>query len=89
MNIHEYQAKALLREFGVPVSRGVAVLKASEAEAAAKTLDGPVWVVKSQIQPLVRGLCQFTRPPRMPFAIPSMLRRCFRWPNLAIFIAGL
>ena len=36
MNIHEYQAKAVLKEFGVPVSRGVPVLKASEAEAAAK-----------------------------------------------------
>jgi succinyl-CoA synthetase beta subunit len=59
MNIHEYQAKALLREFGVPVSRGVAVLKASEAEAAAKTLDGPVWVVKSQIHAGGRGKGKF------------------------------
>jgi succinyl-CoA synthetase beta subunit len=55
MNIHEYQAKALLREFGVPVSRGVPVLKASDAEAAAKTLGGPVWVVKSQIHAGGRG----------------------------------
>ena len=59
MNIHEYQAKALLREFGVPVSRGVPVLKASEAEAAAKTLDGPVWVVKSQIHAGGRGKGKF------------------------------
>ncbi len=59
MNIHEYQAKALLREFGVPVSRGVAVLKASEAEAAAKTLDGPVWAVKSQIHAGGRGKGKF------------------------------
>ena len=36
MNIHEYQAKAVLKEFGVPISRGVPILKASEAEAAAK-----------------------------------------------------
>ena len=49
MNIHEYQAKALLSEFGVPISKGVPVLKAADAEAAAKTLPGPVWVVKSQI----------------------------------------
>jgi len=38
MNIHEYQAKALLHEFGVPISRGVAVLQASESDAAAKKL---------------------------------------------------
>src|SRR5829696_7243206 len=49
MNIHEYQAKALLHEFGVPISRGVPVLKASDSDAAAKQLPGPVWVVKSQI----------------------------------------
>ena len=36
MNIHEYQAKAILKEFGAPVSRGVPVLKAQDAEAAAK-----------------------------------------------------
>ena len=59
MNIHEYQAKALLREFGVPVSRGVAVLKAEEAEAAAKELGGPVWVVKSQIHAGGRGKGKF------------------------------
>jgi len=59
MNIHEYQAKALLREFGVPVSRGVPVLKASEAEAVAKELGGPVWVVKSQIHAGGRGKGKF------------------------------
>ncbi|MBN9005810.1 MAG: ADP-forming succinate--CoA ligase subunit beta [Rhizobiales bacterium] len=59
MNIHEYQAKALLREFGVQVSRGVPVLKATEAEAAAKTLGGPVWVVKSQIHAGGRGKGKF------------------------------
>ena len=55
MNIHEYQAKAVLREFGVPVPRGVAVFKATDAEAAAKELGGPVWVVKSQIHAGGRG----------------------------------
>ena len=59
MNIHEYQAKALLREFGVQVSRGVPVMKASEAEAAAKELGGPVWVVKSQIHAGGRGKGKF------------------------------
>ena len=38
MNIHEYQAKAILREFGAPVAAGVPVLKAGEAAAAAKQL---------------------------------------------------
>ena len=59
MNIHEYQAKALLREFGVQVSRGVPVMKVSEAEAAAKELGGPVWVVKSQIHAGGRGKGKF------------------------------
>src|SRR5690348_17877327 len=59
MNIHEYQAKAVLKEFGVPVSRGVPILKASEAEAAAKVLPGPVWVVKSQIHAGGRGKGKF------------------------------
>src|SRR3954470_18102845 len=59
MNIHEYQAKAILKTFGVPVSRGVAVLNASDAEAAAKELGGPLWVVKSQIHAGGRGKGKF------------------------------
>ena len=59
MNIHEYQAKAVLKEFGVPVSRGVPILKAFEAEAAAKELGGPLWVVKSQIHAGGRGKGKF------------------------------
>ncbi|RTL51300.1 MAG: ADP-forming succinate--CoA ligase subunit beta [Bradyrhizobiaceae bacterium] len=59
MNIHEYQAKAVLKEFGVPVSKGVPIFKASEAEAAAKELGGPVWVVKSQIHAGGRGKGKF------------------------------
>src|SRR6185369_16376195 len=59
MNIHEYQAKAVLSEFGVPISRGVPVLKAADAEAAAKQLPGPVWVVKSQIHAGGRGKGKF------------------------------
>ena len=59
MNIHEYQAKALLHEFGVPISRGAAVLRASDSDVAAKTLGGPVWVVKSQIHAGGRGKGKF------------------------------
>jgi len=62
MNIHEYQAKAILKTFGVPVSRGVAVLNAKEAEAAAKELGGPLWVVKSQIHAGGRGKGKFKEP---------------------------
>ncbi|MEL7254030.1 MAG: ADP-forming succinate--CoA ligase subunit beta [Pseudomonadota bacterium] len=55
MNIHEYQAKALLRSFGAPVSDGRVVLKAEEAKTAAGALDGPLWVVKAQIHAGGRG----------------------------------
>ncbi len=59
MNIHEYQAKAVLKEFGLPVSNGRAIFKASEAEAAANELGGPLWVVKSQIHAGGRGKGKF------------------------------
>ena len=59
MNIHEYQAKAVLKEYGVPVSNGRAIMQASEAEAAAKALGGPLWVVKSQIHAGGRGKGKF------------------------------
>src|ERR1700758_3463179 len=59
MNIHEYQAKAVLSEFGVPISKGVPIFKASDAEAAAKQLGGPIWVVKSQIHAGGRGKGKF------------------------------
>jgi succinyl-CoA synthetase beta subunit len=59
MNIHEYQGKAVLKEFGLPVSRGKAIFSADEAEAAAKELGGPLWVVKSQIHAGGRGKGKF------------------------------
>ena len=49
MNIHEYQAKALLRSYGAPVSDGRIVLSADAAKAAAAEMDGPLWVVNAQI----------------------------------------
>jgi succinyl-CoA synthetase beta subunit len=55
MNIHEYQAKAVLREFGVPVPRGEPAFSVDEAVAGAKKLGGPVWVVKAQIHAGGRG----------------------------------
>jgi succinyl-CoA synthetase beta subunit len=55
MNIHEYQAKALLAKYGVAVPKGGVAYTAAEAEQAAKTLGGPVWVVKAQIHAGGRG----------------------------------
>jgi succinyl-CoA synthetase beta subunit len=55
MNIHEYQAKEVLRGFGVPVPNGKAAFTVEEAVEAAKALPGPVWVVKAQIHAGGRG----------------------------------
>ena len=55
MNIHEYQAKAVLAKFGVPVPRGFPALSVEEADKAAQELGGPVWVVKAQIHAGGRG----------------------------------
>ena len=55
MNIHEYQAKSVLREFGVPIPRGEPAFSVEEAGKAAKALGGPVWVVKAQIHAGGRG----------------------------------
>jgi len=59
MNIHEYQAKALLTKFGVAVPRGSVAYTVKEAEDAAQDLGGPVWVVKSQIHAGGRGAGRF------------------------------
>ncbi|MFV0475903.1 MAG: ADP-forming succinate--CoA ligase subunit beta [Pikeienuella sp.] len=59
MNIHEYQAKQLLKSYGAPVSDGRAVTRAEEAKTAAGELDGPIWVVKAQIHAGGRGKGKF------------------------------
>ncbi|MBL8598424.1 MAG: ADP-forming succinate--CoA ligase subunit beta [Devosia sp.] len=59
MNIHEHQAKALLKTYGLPVASGVAIFKPEEAEAAARSLPGPLYVVKSQIHAGGRGKGKF------------------------------
>ncbi|MEO0798864.1 MAG: ADP-forming succinate--CoA ligase subunit beta [Pseudomonadota bacterium] len=59
MNIHEYQAKQVLKGFGAPVADGVAVHTADDIEAAVAALPGPVWVVKSQIHAGGRGKGKF------------------------------
>ena len=55
MNIHEYQAKGLLKDFGAPVLKGGVAYTAAEAVDVAKELGGPVWVVKAQIHAGGRG----------------------------------
>ncbi len=62
MNIHEYQGKQVLKEIGAPVSEGVAIFSPDEAEAAARKLPGPLWVVKSQIHAGGRGKGRFREP---------------------------
>uniref|UniRef100_UPI00286B1DFE ADP-forming succinate--CoA ligase subunit beta n=1 Tax=Sphingomonas sp. TaxID=28214 RepID=UPI00286B1DFE len=59
MNIHEYQAKELLAEFGVPVPAGYPAMSVEEAVAAAQKLPGPLWVVKAQIHAGGRGKGKF------------------------------
>jgi succinyl-CoA synthetase beta subunit len=63
MNIHEYQAKAILKSYGAPVSAGFPALSVDEALEAAKKLPGPLYVVKSQIHAGGRGKGKFKELP--------------------------
>ena len=62
MNVHEYQAKQLLRQYGVPLAEGAPAFAVDEAVKAAQALPGPVWVVKSQIHAGGRGKGKFKEP---------------------------
>src|ERR1700684_2823949 len=55
MNVHEYQGKEILRKFGVATPRGIPCFSVPEADAAARSLGGKVWVVKAQIHAGGRG----------------------------------
>ena len=55
MNLHEYQAKQVFAEYGVPVLKGMAVKSVAEVEAAAKALAGDGWVIKAQVHAGGRG----------------------------------
>jgi len=59
MNIHEYQAKALLKEYGAPVAAGVPIMTEADVDAAIEALPGPLYVVKSQIHAGGRGKGKF------------------------------
>ena len=56
MNLHEYQAKELFRDYGLPVSEGIAVDTAEEAVSAAKKIGGDKWVIKAQVHAGGRGV---------------------------------
>ena len=80
MNIHEYQAKQVLKGFGAPVAAGVPITSADQAEAAAKQLPGPLYVVKSQIHAGGRGKGKFKELPadakggvRLAFSIEEVV----------------
>nr|PZN88224.1 MAG: ADP-forming succinate--CoA ligase subunit beta [Pseudomonadota bacterium] len=62
MNIHEYQAKELFRQYGIPTPTGYPAFTVDEAVAAAQKLPGPVWVVKAQIHAGGRGKGKFKEP---------------------------
>jgi succinyl-CoA synthetase beta subunit len=62
MNIHEYQAKELFRQYGVPTPNGIAAFSAREAEEAVQRLSGPIYVVKAQIHAGGRGKGKFKEP---------------------------
>ncbi len=63
MNIHEYQAKQLLKGYGAPISKGVPILSAADVDAAIAALPGPLYVVKSQIHAGGRGKGKFKELP--------------------------
>ncbi len=81
MNIHEYQAKQVLKGFGAPVAEGVPITSADQAEAAAKQLPGPLYVLKSQIHAGGRGKGKFKELPadakggvRLAFSIEDVIK---------------
>jgi len=55
MNLHEYQAKEIFRDYGIPVPAGAVAASGEEAAAAARTLGGNVWVIKAQVHAGGRG----------------------------------
>ena len=55
MNLHEYQAKKIFREYGIPVSKGIPIVSSGEVSKAINSLDGKKWVVKAQVHAGGRG----------------------------------
>ncbi len=83
MNIHEYQAKALLAKFAIPLLKGGVAYTKDEAMDVARKLGGPVTVVKAQIHAGGRGKGHFKNDPqaRAASASPSRPRTSARRPR--------
>jgi succinyl-CoA synthetase beta subunit len=72
MNLHEYQAKQLFKEFGVAVPRGIKVISQQQAVDAAKELGGSVWVVKAQVHAGGRGKAGGVKLARSPAEVEAI-----------------
>ncbi|HCU90249.1 MAG TPA: succinate--CoA ligase subunit beta, partial [Gammaproteobacteria bacterium] len=55
MNLHEYQAKSLFRDYGIPILPGEPAHSPQDAVASAKALGGEAWLVKAQVHAGGRG----------------------------------
>ena len=55
MNLHEYQGKALFKEYGLPVSKGIVITDSNDAHKACREIGGSKWVVKAQVHAGGRG----------------------------------
>src|SRR5918994_4326017 len=75
MKIHEYQGKALLKDYGVPVPRGIVAHTPDEAETAAKELGTDVVVVKAQIHAGGRGKGGGVKLAKSPAEAEELARR--------------
>src|SRR5258707_8580118 len=69
MNLHEYQAKKILASYGVAVLKGLMAATPDEAEAAARGIGGPIWVVKAQVHAGGRGKAGGVKLVRDPGAV--------------------
>lgn len=74
MNLHEYQAKRLFAEYGLPVSEGIAVDTPQEAAAATKKIGGDKWIVKAQVHAGGRGKAGGVRLVDSPAAAEAFAR---------------
>jgi succinyl-CoA synthetase beta subunit len=77
MNLHEYQAKNLFREYGLPVSRGIAAKTTAEAIEAARTIPGDTWVLKAQVHAGGRGKAGGVKLARTVAEIEAFTQRWF------------
>ena len=80
MNLHEYQGKTLFREYGLPVSNGIACDTTDDVLAAAKEIGGDAWVVKAQVHAGGRGKAGGVKLVKTDTGDPGVLRPPYRYP---------